>query len=106
MELTARSRSIRYLSFLTFALTINIVDRALTLSVPKTGPRTLVTIAASCDLAVIVSFAYYWLPIRPGIRAYSQWRRSHYCNNERASPGAILTGAGLERYPLGRKSVF
>lgn len=69
MESTIDSRRMRYALFLALALTINVVDGAITRSVADPGKRALVSVAASFDLVVVISAIYYWILVRPGIRA-------------------------------------
>ncbi len=69
MLLRADDRQIRYLLFVLLAITINLIDSAVTRSIVVPEPRLLVATAASADVILVVSFLYYWLLVRPGIRA-------------------------------------
>jgi hypothetical protein len=59
---------LRYAAFILLALTINVVDRALTRSIAHPGTRMLVAVGGTFDVVVLVSAIYYWLLVRPGIR--------------------------------------
>jgi hypothetical protein len=61
-------RRTRYAGFLLLAVTINVVDSAITRSIADPGKRALVAAAATADLVLVVSALYYWLLVRPGIR--------------------------------------
>ena len=69
MESRVDYRRTRYAVFFLLAVTINIIDGAITRSVSDTSKRTLVAAAASVDLIVVVSAIYYWLLVRVGIRS-------------------------------------
>jgi hypothetical protein len=65
---TIGHRRTRYAAFLLLAVTINVVDSAITRCIADPGKRALVAAAASADLVLVVSVLYYWLLVRPGIR--------------------------------------
>ena len=69
MESRVDYRRTRYAVFFLLAVTINIIDGAITRSVSDASKRTLVAAAASVDLIVVVSAIYYWLLVRVGIRS-------------------------------------
>lgn len=68
MELQLDNRRMRYAAFVLLAITINVIDGAITRSIADPGKRMLVAGAATLDLVVVVAAIYYWLLVRPGIR--------------------------------------
>lgn len=50
-------------------LSINVIDSMLVRSVADPGRRMVVAAAASVDVVALVSLLYYWMLVRPGIRA-------------------------------------
>ncbi len=55
--------------FLLLALSINFVDSMLTRSADESERRLILAIASTFDLVIVVTALYYWLLVRPGIRA-------------------------------------
>jgi hypothetical protein len=68
MQVRVQDRRTRYILFFLIALTINVIDGALTRSIVDARPRMLMAIGASFDVVFVVTGLYYWLLIRPGIR--------------------------------------
>jgi len=69
MVLRLDDRRIRYTLFVLLALAINLIDGLVTRSIASSDRRSLVAAAASVDVILVVSLLYYWLLVRPGIRA-------------------------------------
>src|SRR5277367_6056547 len=69
MVLRLQDRRTRHALFVLLALAINLIDGLVTRSIAAPGRRSLVAAAASVDVILVVSLLYYWLLVRPGIRA-------------------------------------
>jgi len=69
MHLRVDDRRIRYALFLLLALGINLIDSLLVRSIGNPQRRMAVAIGASFDVVAIVTAIYYWLLVRPGLRA-------------------------------------
>ena len=59
----------RYAAFVFLMLAINLIDSLITRSIADPGRRIAVALAASFDVVVVISALYYWMLVRPGIRA-------------------------------------
>jgi hypothetical protein len=66
---SSEGRRARYVLFVLLALAINGIDSAVTRSIADPRQRLIVAAAASFDVVVLVTAVYYWLLVRPRIRA-------------------------------------
>jgi hypothetical protein len=69
MQICLDNRRARYMLFAILALAINAIDSAVIRSAVDPGRRLVLTAAAWFDMVVVVAAVYYWLLVRPGIRA-------------------------------------
>jgi hypothetical protein len=69
MFIRVYDRRTRYAAFFLLMLSINVIDGMLVRSVADPGRRMVVAAAASVDVVALVSLLYYWMLVRPGIRA-------------------------------------
>jgi hypothetical protein len=69
MFIGADDRRARYTAFVLLALAINVIDGIVMRSIADPGRRTIVAAGASFDVVVVVSALYYWMLVRPSIRA-------------------------------------
>src|SRR6266853_1454556 len=92
-----------YLTFLALTVLISAAASILAHSVIDPRRRALVGTAASLDLTLTVTFLYYWLLVRPGLRSRTTmlviallglWRASFLFPE--VVPGRIWIGGGLE----------
>ncbi len=59
----------RYAGFFLAMLLINLIDSAVVRSTTDPGRRQMMAASAAVDVVLVVSFLYYWMLVRPGIRA-------------------------------------
>jgi hypothetical protein len=92
-----------YLIFLALTITISAIASSLAHAVTDPGRRALIGTAAALDLTFTVTFLYYWLLVRPGLRGKATmffvavlglWRASFLFPE--VVPGKVWIGGGLE----------
>ncbi len=69
MFISAGNHRVRYVAFVLSMLTINLIDGVLVRSIADPGRRMIVAAGATFDVVVVVSALYYWMLVRPRIRA-------------------------------------
>jgi hypothetical protein len=69
MFVRANDRRARYTAFVLLMVSINVIDGMVVRSIADPGRRLVVAGGASFDVVAVVSALYYWMLVRPGIRA-------------------------------------
>jgi hypothetical protein len=62
-------RRARYAGFILLMLSINLIDGLIMRSIADPARRSIMAVGATFDVVAVVSALYYWMLVRPGIRA-------------------------------------